>query len=417
MTQAPNGAPSPFDSPLISPVATREPTAVLRHREDSKRSMVPMIAAAAVLLIVLLAGGGYFLFGRSSPATIHVSTTPTDAVIYLDNQPITTSTSSPFVVPNVEPGSHLLEVRKHGYLPFATRVVLTSAQDLTLPPVTLEAEAGAAVAVGGPTPIPAGTGFTLDTVPSGARVFVNEIELPQHTPVVVTDLQAGTYRIRVDNGGQYAPWLSQITVQPGQVMALPAAVLTLRAVSVQFTSSPSAATVTLVRGTERRSVGSTPISADVDVSGGAWIVQMEHAGYRDYEAPLIIAAGQTSASISATMEAAARSTGVSRPQPQPSAVVVAAVPRLGARVGPSTTPPESGGGGGGVGTLRINTRPWSQVFVDGRLIGNTPQMNISLPAGAHTITLVNSEFNIRETISVTIHAGQTETRSLTLTPG
>jgi len=76
-----------------------------------------------------------------------------------------------------------------------------------------------------------------------------------------------------------------------------------------------------------------------------------------------------------------------------------------------------GGGGGGNGTLRINTRPWSQVFVDGQLIGNTPQMNIPLRAGAHRVTLVNSDFNIRETVSVTITAGQTETRVLTLTPG
>ncbi|MDQ3035275.1 MAG: PEGA domain-containing protein, partial [Myxococcota bacterium] len=90
---------------------------------------------------------------------------------------------------------------------------------------------------------------------------------------------------------------------------------------------------------------------------------------------------------------------------------------------PTPTPAATGGGGearataGGPGTLRINTRPWSQVFVDGRLIGNTPQMNIPLPAGRHTVTLVNSDFNIRHTITVEIAAGQTETRVLTLTPG
>src|SRR6201999_1541139 len=81
----PVGSPSPFDA--SSPAAGREPTAVTRPRQESRGSMMPMIAAAAVLLIVLLAGGGYLMFGRSSPATIHLTTTPTDAVVYLDNQP------------------------------------------------------------------------------------------------------------------------------------------------------------------------------------------------------------------------------------------------------------------------------------------------------------------------------------------
>ncbi len=73
-------------------------------------------------------------------------------------------------------------------------------------------------------------------------------------------------------------------------------------------------------------------------------------------------------------------------------------------------------GNTGTGTLRINTRPWSQVFVDGQLVGNTPQHNIQLRAGTHRITLVNAEFNIREVVSIDIVAGQTVTRALTLTP-
>jgi hypothetical protein len=57
------------------------------------------------------------------------------------------------------------------------------------------------------------------------------------------------------------------------------------------------------------------------------------------------------------------------------------------------------------------------VFVDGRLIGNTPQMNIPLPPGRHTITLVNPDFNIRERATVTIRSGSTETLIRQLNPG
>jgi eukaryotic-like serine/threonine-protein kinase len=250
-------------------------------------------------------------------------------------------------------------------------------------------------------------------VPPGARVFVGDRELDQRTPVQVSDLAPGTYQIRVDNGSNYAPWLTQINIAAGQVVALPSAVLTLRTVTVEFLSEPSGAEVTLVRGSEQRRLGRTPVSADVDITGAAWRVTMRRDGHREYDSELALSSSEPRASHTATLE---------------QREVVA---RGGGGGGGGTAPriatprPAGGGGGearpaaaaGGTGTLRINTRPWSQVFVDGRLIGNTPQMNITLPAGRHTVTLVNPEFNIRQTVQVEITAGQTETRVLTLQPG
>jgi hypothetical protein len=71
---------------------------------------------------------------------------------------------------------------------------------------------------------------------------------------------------------------------------------------------------------------------------------------------------------------------------------------------------------GATGTLRVNTRPWSRVSVDGSIIGNTPQMNIRLKPGTHSVTLENSEFGVKRTISVSVRAGETVTRVLTLSP-
>jgi serine/threonine-protein kinase len=76
----------------------------------------------------------------------------------------------------------------------------------------------------------------------------------------------------------------------------------------------------------------------------------------------------------------------------------------------------SGAAGRKLGILRINTRPWSRVFVDGKLVGNTPQMNISLAAGTHQLKLVNPDFGMTKTLSVQIAAGQTVTKVLTLQP-
>jgi hypothetical protein len=54
------------------------------------------------------------------------------------------------------------------------------------------------------------------------------------------------------------------------------------------------------------------------------------------------------------------------------------------------------------------------VSIGGRSIGSTPQMNISLPPGRHTVRLTNPEFGIDENVVVTIEPGQTVTKILTL---
>ncbi len=68
----------------------------------------------------------------------------------------------------------------------------------------------------------------------------------------------------------------------------------------------------------------------------------------------------------------------------------------------------------GPGFLSLVTSPWTQVTVDGRAIGETPLVRVSLPAGTHTLRLRNSEADIDETYEVTIRAGETTSRRLGL---
>jgi hypothetical protein len=54
--------------------------------------------------------------------------------------------------------------------------------------------------------------------------------------------------------------------------------------------------------------------------------------------------------------------------------------------------------------------------VDGKPVGNTPQMNINVSAGTHTITLENPEFGIKQKLTLSVKPGETVTRVLTLKP-
>ena len=61
----------------------------------------------------------------------------------------------------------------------------------------------------------------------------------------------------------------------------------------------------------------------------------------------------------------------------------------------------------GTGTLMISTKPPCEIMIDGKATGmSTPQRAMSLPAGAHKITLVNAGANINKIVMVQINADQ-----------
>ncbi len=66
------------------------------------------------------------------------------------------------------------------------------------------------------------------------------------------------------------------------------------------------------------------------------------------------------------------------------------------------------------GTLKLDTVPWTTVFLGGKKLGDTPLLGISLPAGRHTLRLVNSEQNLEHTIEVDIVANQATVKRLKL---
>lgn len=66
------------------------------------------------------------------------------------------------------------------------------------------------------------------------------------------------------------------------------------------------------------------------------------------------------------------------------------------------------------GKLNLDTSPWAEVFLNGRSLGETPLINVSLPAGRHILKLVNEPKGIHGAIEVEIEAGKTTTKKLNL---
>ncbi|MDI3290304.1 serine/threonine-protein kinase [Polyangium sp. 15x6] len=63
------------------------------------------------------------------------------------------------------------------------------------------------------------------------------------------------------------------------------------------------------------------------------------------------------------------------------------------------------------GTLNINSIPVSKVVLDGRPLGSTPKVGLSVPAGTHTVTFIHPEKG-KQTVTVTVKAGESKTAAV-----
>jgi hypothetical protein len=77
-----------------------------------------------------------------------------------------------------------------------------------------------------------------------------------------------------------------------------------------------------------------------------------------------------------------------------------------------TLPPPKPDNPRSFGFLTIDTSPWSLVSVAGRALGQTPLMNVKLPAGSQVLSLRNPEQGIETSYAVTIESGKTTVRRL-----
>ncbi len=57
------------------------------------------------------------------------------------------------------------------------------------------------------------------------------------------------------------------------------------------------------------------------------------------------------------------------------------------------------------GSLSITTTPWVRITIDGKDFGYSPKVEIRMPAGKHTIRLVNSDENLDDTLEIDVQPG------------
>ena len=77
-------------------------------------------------------------------------------------------------------------------------------------------------------------------------------------------------------------------------------------------------------------------------------------------------------------------------------------------------PPKKKAPAEAAGKLTLKTTPWTTVYLGKKRLGDTPLLNVPLPAGKHTLRLVNPETNSENSIEVEIKSNETTVKKLML---
>lgn len=296
--------------------------------------------------------------------SVAVESDPADASIFLDQADLQKKT--PANLNDLKIGrEYRLKVVKEGFLPFEKPFTLTDSNLLSLK-AKLEK-------------IPVGS-VSLDSNPSGARIFLNGTDTGKKTPASLTELALPqTYEITFKKE-KYADLAIQVEVaQPEPIekkveLELDAA---YKPATLQVTANVSGASVT-VNGEKK---GSAP--ATVSLGAGDAKVRVAKSGYTPQEKTISLEGGKTS-ELKFELEAIAPK---EPPAPKPEKKAATPPPPAEQSERPAkkpTTPAVAG-----TGSVRLDSSPrGASVTVNGEKAGITPVVVPNLSSSkSHTVTI------------------------------
>jgi hypothetical protein len=328
------------------------------HRPSIVMAVSGLVGLVAVALIVraIVAGGG------AGTAVLEVS--PADAQVQIDGQAVS-GTSSPYTASELKPGNHEIVAKKAGYSDYRGSFAVSSGQTTKLPVIEL-------------VQTQRDVGFSVRSLPDGAAVWVDGERTEHVTPAKLTGIKPGIHRLALKRDG-YSDYELQMFVPDATVLQLPAA---------ELKQLPSA-TPEPVRG--RRSRARAAGSDDSESYSARRSRRANASDASDSDRPAHAERASYTSNVGSSYGSRRQRAADSDEREDASASAAAKV-----------------------GTLRLNSRPWSQVAIDGRAIGNTPQPNLQLAAGKHKIQLSNPQLGLSKVVSVTIKAGETVTQVVNL---
>lgn len=333
------------------------------------------------------------------------------AEVFIDGQKV--CDVAPCIVTDLRPGPKTIRLIGPGIPGGATVATAT---------VEAGRERLALVSMGGEAPVPAVSGsgeLHVASAQTGVRVSVDGVDRGA-LPLDMKGVVAGLHRLRFDGGERYAPLEREVEVGAGRSVELDPVRLKLLRGRITIDDAPTDARVVLVRSTpptsERVLSGPWPMSVEVDAVH--WRVIASRKGESDATQDVSFDDGESDKRVRLELKGAEKKPAtVAASEPEPSRPAPRSTPREAPasppRAAVHATPPEPPAAPStrGSGTLSMNSLPLSKVLLDGRPLGSTPKVDVSVPAGTHTVTFVHPELG-RKSVTVTVRVGESASASV-----
>jgi serine/threonine-protein kinase len=376
----------------VPPQAVFEPPPQAQPSSGGRGLMIGVV----VLLLAAAGAGVIFLMPKKGSMVLTVAgpgNKPVDSIeVYVDGAK--KCDASPCRVVDLAAGTHLVKVTAPGYQPTADQAVKISSGDEAVQNIAL-------------TRASDGTGIRVTAEGRGIKLSVDGKEVGP-LPQELKDLSPGDHLVHLDGGERYESFEKHITVEADQMQTVEPKLRVKKGLAtIKLGDNADGAKVLLVSGSERRPLPQLPITVDISVDKPYSIVATKK-GFGDFEQRVAFDDGQAERTFVVNLsssEAPVAPTPATPVAPTPTPASHAPVTST-----PSPTPavaatpkPASGNG-----TISMNAIPVSNVLLDGKPMGQTPRMGVSVPPGSHTVVFVNSEHG-RKAKTVTVEAGKSAT--------
>lgn len=412
---APPQAQSVPPQPQLPPVSRNmEATAVVPRAQQGSKAGVVIGLLVAVMAIA--AAAVFLLMPRTATLVVNVADNKGAPVkgleVSVDDKQV--CTSSPCIVPNVTAGVHSVKVAANGYEPLAPLAVTVEARKDLTKDFTLT-----------PSKAVSGTGFKVAGNQPGVKLIVDGKDVGP-LPQEMRDLEPGEHKLKFVGGDRYAPLEKTISVAKDEIVDVGSVSLKVLKGKATIQLGTPGAKVYLVLGTNRKEVPQFPMGIEFDPNE-RWVLEATAPGMEDYKQPITWDDGQAEKTFTVTLTPKGQAPVAAAPThaTTPAAPAQpAAAPAKPAAAPASFLKGEQGGGetakaeapkkeapaaaAGGEAFLNINSLPASTVVLDGKPLGPTPKLKVSVTPGQHTILFVNAEQSLKKSISVDVKAGETK---------
>ena len=291
-------------------------------------SILVVLAVGIVVWAVVFRAPGGPAQGQSGSLTLDII--PADAEIWLNSKQV--ASTSPFAT-DLAAKTHVLEIRKEGFKRILRPIKITAGQNRV---ETIKLES-----------IEVKSSLMVRSKPPGVSIWIDGKDSGFETPATVTKLASGARSLELRRAG-VSVYKAQVVLKAGEVEAMEIDLTRLPTI-LKVKSSRSGAKV-LING---RSMGVTPLELN-QLKPGNFKVQVVLEKCDPFVEQVKLEAAMTKV-VQATMQCL-------------------------------------GGGAddvkNGIGRLNVTATIMADVFVDGKKLGRTPVLGLSLAAGQHSLKLV-----------------------------